>query len=122
MKTQKIIIFIILGLASLLIGTGVGYMIMQSDSSLYSFYYIQTGSDDARTFIAENSPTGYGDEDGAWALLQLSPSYSFGLRFNNVTIPHNAKIQEAYVRLFSVGTPRSSSPNCMIYGDRTNNS
>ena len=73
--------------------------------------------DDARTFIADNSKEGYGNEDGINNLLQLSPSYSFGLRFTNVTVPKNAKILDAYVEVYSIGTPGHTNPNCNIYCD-----
>ena len=89
------------------------------DNSIISTYFVSNPDDDSRTFIAENTDLGYGNEDGEWALLQLSPSYSFGVRFINISIPKNALIKDAYIELFSVGTPWASSPNCIIYCDKT---
>jgi len=105
----------------LLIGSVTVAILLQSDNSRYSVFFVNADDDDSRTFIAENSDLGYGDEDGEWALLQLSPSYSFGVRFTNVTIPKHAKITKAHIELFSVGTPWASHPNCLIYGDNSDN-
>ena len=77
--------------------------------------------DDGRTFTTLYNEKGYGNENDAWALLQLSPSYSFGVRFINVSIPQGAKIKKAYVELYSIGTPGHRHPNCKIYCDDTDN-
>ena len=76
---------------------------------------------DGRTFTTLYNEKGYGNENDAWALLQLSPSYSFGVRFINVSIPQGAKIKKAYVELYSIGTPGHRHPNCKIYCDDTDN-
>lgn len=81
-------------------------------------FEVKSPYDDARTFI---TGLGFGNEDGEWALLQLSPSYSFGVRFANVTLPKDVKLKDAYIELYSVGTPGHSHPNCKIYGDITRN-
>ncbi|HEC82155.1 MAG TPA: hypothetical protein ENI42_07035 [Thermoplasmatales archaeon] len=82
---------------------------------------VSSPHDDARTFITTVGDEGYGDEDGGWAMLQLAPSYSFGVRFVNVTVPHGAKVKDAYVELYSVGTPGHDHPNCRIYCDASDN-
>lgn len=83
-------------------------------------YVVNSEHDDARTFTT-NSDTGYGNEDGKWAILQLSPSYSFGVRFTNVTIPRYALIKTAYIELYSIGTPNHRHPVCRIYCDDVDN-
>ncbi len=75
--------------------------------------------DDGRTFVTGLGGFGYENEIDAWAALQLSPSYSFGVRFRNVTIPKGAEIKSAYVELHSMGTPGLHSANCIIYLDDT---
>ena len=40
----------------------------------------------------------------------------FGVRFTNVNIPHGVKIKEAYVELFSIGTPGHDHPNPSGHG------
>ena len=82
---------------------------------------VSAPDDDARTFITSIGENGYGNEDGGWATLQLSPSYSFGVRFTNITIPQGAKIKKAYVELYSIGTPGHCHPNCRIYCDASDN-
>jgi len=82
---------------------------------------VSSPEDDARTFTTDNNELGFGNEDGGWAMLQLAPSYSFGVRFVNVTLPDNAKIKDAYVELYSVGTPGIDHPNCRIYCDASAN-
>ena len=84
-------------------------------------YEVNDENDDGRTFTVENTDVGYGDEYAAWALLQLSNSYSFGVKFDNVSIPQGATILEAYVELYSIGTPGHSNPNCKIYCDTSYN-
>jgi len=74
-------------------------------------------NDDGRSFTADGSEKGYEDEIAAWALLQLAPSYSFGVRFVDVEIPKNATILEAYIELYSVSTPGNNLMNCKIYCD-----
>lgn len=86
-----------------------------------NLFYVDNGTDDARTFSVDLSDEGFGNEDGYYENLQLSPSYSFGLRFNNISIPKNAIIIDAYVGVYSVGTPGHRSPNCKIYADNVSN-
>ena len=80
-------------------------------------YEIDDENDDGRSFTVELGDIGYGNEYSSWALLQLSPSYSFGLKFDNISIEKNSTILNAYVELFSVGTPEHRTPNCKIYCD-----
>jgi hypothetical protein len=54
-------------------------------------------------------------------MLQLSPSYSFGIRFNNISITNDTKILDAYIELYSIGTPGHNNPNCKIYCDAVDN-
>jgi len=79
--------------------------------------------DNARTFAVYDNGNliGSGNENGSWALLQLSPSYSFGVKFNNIDIKQGAEIKTAYILLYSVGTPMNRYPNCKIYCDNTDN-
>jgi hypothetical protein len=84
-------------------------------------YVVGNEHDDARTFTVENSETGYENEDGKWAILQLSPSYSFGVRFTNVSIPRYATIKKAYIELYSIGTTAHRHPVCRIYCDDVDN-
>ena len=88
-----------------------------SDNSFSDIYMVSDDHDDGRTFTVEGSEKGYDNEDGDWAFLQLSPSYSFGVRFTNVSIPRGSKIKEAYLELYSIGTPGHQHPNCRIYCD-----
>lgn len=118
-KRAKIILSVVL--VTLLIATVFSIMINSRENYEVFTAEVISEYDDGRTFIAENSEKGYGDEYEAWAFLQLSPSYSFGIRFINVTIPQGAKIKKAYVKLFSVGTPGHNFPNCKIYCDDTDN-
>ena len=119
-KDKKWTIFAIIALL-LIFSTTVILSFTPSNNATFATFQVSSEDDDARTFIAENSEEGYGDEDGGWALLQLSPSYSFGVRFTDVNISNNAKITEAYMGLYSVGTPGHRSPNCRIYCDDTDN-
>ena len=80
-------------------------------------FVVKADDDDGRTFTVENNEKGYENENGGWAILQLSKSYSFGVRFTNVIIPQGAKIKKAYVELYSIGTPGHQHPNCRIYCD-----
>ena len=106
--------FLLIGIAIfLLIGC-----IQKNDFNTYEGTVIDD-HDDARTFTVEFNEAGYGDEDGSWATLQLSPSYSFGVRFVDVDIPKDAIIRNATVSLYSTGTPGHSHPNCLIYCDNT---
>ena len=73
------------------------------------------------TFTVENSDVGYGNENGSRVLLQLSPSYNFGLKFDGITINQGATIKDAYIELYSIGTPINRYPNCKIYCDDTDN-
>jgi len=93
---------------------------IQNQNSIFtSESTVSDDHDDARTFTVELNDQGYGDEDGYWATLQLSPSYSFGVRFIDVDVPKGAIIQNATVSLYSSGTPGHSHPNCIIYCDNT---
>jgi len=76
-------------------------------------------NDDGRTFEVPSLPEGFGDEYTEWATLQVNPTYSFGLRFTNITIPRGSKIIEAYVKLFSIGSKGHCHVNCTIYCDNT---
>ena len=87
-----------------------------------SIFEVENPNDDARSFTVMFNVDESKTENGAWAILQLSPSYSFGVRFNNVTIPQNATINNVYVELYSIGTPGHLHPNCKIYCDDVNNS
>jgi len=121
-KTQNIAIIL---LSVITIIAGATLIALQNDdlnenkeNSNESIFEVIDPHDDARTFIAENSELGYGNEDGDWAYLQLSKSYSFGTRFQNVTIPKDAEIVDAYVALYCMGTPPYHlHPNCFVYCD-----
>ena len=122
-KIQKILM-ISIGIIIVLII--LGFFLTEPDKKpvdelTYDTYYVDNAHDDARTFAVDLSEVGYGNEDGAWATLQLSPSYSFGVKFNNITIPKNAIIDEAFVELYSIGTPNHTNPNCKIYCDNVDN-
>ena len=80
-------------------------------------YEVNDRNDNGRTFTVENNEIGYGNENGSWALLQLSPSYSFGIKFDEINIPQGSIIKTAYIELFSIGTPGHLYPNCKIYCD-----
>jgi len=85
-------------------------------------FEVSDGADDARTFTIINNPRGYQNEDGKNIPLQLSPSYSFGVRFTNVTLPENETIQDAYIELYSICSTYTKYPNCYIYADTNKNS
>jgi hypothetical protein len=119
----------IIALIIIIIIAGATLIAFQNDDSSNnkeenneSIFEVIDPHDDARTFTAENSEVGYGNEDGDWAYLQLAPSYSFGTRFQNVTIPKDAVIIDAYVALYCMGTPDHLHPNCFIYCDNVSNS
>lgn len=120
-NTRKNVIII----ASILIIGAVILLVLSQINLLGNFhsaiYVVNDEHDDGRTFTVEHSEKGYGNEDGKWATLQLSSSYSFGVRFTNVAIPNDAKIKAAYVELYSVGTPGHRYPNCRIYCDDVDN-
>ena len=90
----------------------------KAESFDIDMFEVDNGNDNGRSFTVEESDIGYGNELGAWALLQLSPSYSFGVKFNNITIPKNATIKNVYIELYSIGTPKHDRPNCRIYCDK----
>ena len=120
-KTQNIAI---LTLIIIVITAGATLIALQNDEintnkekNNKTLFEVVDPHDDARTFTAENSELGYGTEDGDWAYLQLSPSYSFGTRFQNVNIPKDSEIIDAYVALYCMGTPDHLHPNCYIYCD-----
>lgn len=80
-------------------------------------YTIASEEDDGRTFETIGD-VGFDNEPDAWANLEVNPSYSFGLRFTNISIPKNACIKEARIKLFSIGIPdRHDVVNCTIYAD-----
>jgi len=118
----KIIILVIFAIISIV----VIFSLLPSDSDnevdpeldLHVFEVLNE-NDDARTFFVDNTDVGYGNEDGVWATNQLSPSYSFGLRFENLSVPINATITTAYIRLYSISTPGLNNSNCNIYCDNT---
>lgn len=120
MKKNSLIIAIVLCIV--IVGASVVYIINQPDSGIHhDVYVVGSEHDDARTFTAQNSETGYGNEDGQWATLQLSTSYSFGVRFTNVSIPKYAVIKTAYIEIYSIGTPNHRHPVCRIYCDDVDN-
>jgi len=92
----------------------------EQNDFIVNYFEVADENDDSRTFTVELSPKGYENENGNWP-LQLSPSYSFGVRFTNVSIPKDAKILQAYVEVYSIGTPGHSHPNCKIYCDNSDN-
>jgi hypothetical protein len=86
-------------------------------------YEVNDEFDNARTFSVykDGNLVGFGNENGSWALLQLAPSYSFGLKFDNIEISQGTEIKSAYIALYSIGTPINRYPNCKIYCDDTDN-
>ncbi len=118
-KNFLIAIVVIIAIASV----SVIYATTQNSNSdiHHAEYVVNSAHDDARTFAAQNSETGYGNEDGQWANLQLSPSYSFGVRFTNISIPRYALIKTAYIELYSIGTTNHRHPVCRIYCDDVDN-
>jgi len=88
-----------------------------ADNTQSEIFEVNDDYDDGRTFTVENNELGYENENGGWAKNQLAKSYSFGVRFTNVSIPHGVKIKNAYVEVYSIGTPGHSTPNCKIYCD-----
>lgn len=113
MKKFNYIIILIFSISIL-----ISAYVLTRPTYVHLVFEVKAADDDARTFI---TGLGSGNEDGKWAVLQLSPSYSFGLRFTNVTIPKNIKIKDVYIELYSIGTPGHSHPNCRIYGDLSEN-
>lgn len=119
-KNKKFIILIVFFIA--IISVVIIYVTgpMADAGVHHDVYVVSNEHDDSRTFTT-NSDTGYGDEDGKWAILQLSPSYSFGVRFTNLSIPRYATIKKAYIELYSIGTPMHRHPVCRIYCDDVDN-
>jgi len=121
-KKEKIAILII---GIILIGA-VSYIIINpaSDDKKINInlemFEVSHKNDDARTFTVELNEQGYQNEDGdEWNTYnQINPTYSFGIRLINVTIPKNATILDCYAELYSIGTPGHSHPNCKIYFDK----
>ena len=118
-KILTIIIPIIAFILFFIFFLGPSDIVNEYNSGIFE---VENPNDDARSFTVISSVYESQTEDGAWATLQLSPSYSFGVRFNNFTIPKNATIKNAYVELYSIGTPGHSHPNCKIYCDDVDNS
>ncbi len=87
----------------------------------HNVFFVDDEFDDARTFKIVQANIMSETEHGKWATLQLSPTYSFGVKFNNITIPKNAEIIDVYIELFSTGTPGLDHPNCNIYCDYVDN-
>lgn len=96
--------------------------------SIYLYFYrgttptlirnVMSEQDDGRTFEVPGSPDGFGNEPDDIDNLEINPTYSFGVRFTNITIPKGAIISNAYVKLFSIGlSNRNDHVNCTIYGD-----
>jgi len=111
-------------IASILIIAISAYFIVSTENTSnlnHDIYIVEDEHDDARTFTVMLNELMSETEDGDWATLQLSPSYSFGVRFNNISIPDNATLKDAYVELFSIGTPGHTHPNCIIYCDNVDN-
>ena len=110
-------------LAAIIIIFGILWIVFYvgSLSDKYTVFEVDDEHDDARTFTVELNDQGYENEDGAWAFLQLSPSYNFGVRFNNISIPQGAKIKDAFVQLYAIGGPGLNYPNCNIYCDNADN-
>jgi hypothetical protein len=107
-------------LTSFLIGVATTYIMINVEEINkwnHDVFIVDDEHDDSRTFTVMLNELMSENEDGGWATLQLSPSYSFGVRFNNVSIPKNATIKDAYVELYSIGTPGHLHPNCVIYCD-----
>ena len=113
-KSKKLIT--ILAVFIIIAAVFIYYILSAENHSIY--VSVNDPSDDSRTFI---SGQGAENEDGKWATLQLAPTYSFGVRFSNLSIPKNAKIVKAYIEVYSIGTPGHQSPNCKIYCDDTAN-
>lgn len=115
MKKNMIIIYgvIVIVIVILLVISQINI----SDGPNSEVFFVNDDYDDGRSFTVENNEEGYENENGGWALLQLSKSYSFGVRFTNVVIPQGAKIKKAYVELYSIGTPGHNHTNCKIYCD-----
>ena len=121
-KQKKLIIILatVIIIIALFVFTPLGNIISGIFGENPNIYVsIDNPNDDSRTFTSGDEFGG--DENGKWATLQLSTTYSFGLRFNNISIPKNAEIVKAYIELYSIGTPGHQSPNCKIYCDDTDN-
>ncbi len=119
-KKERFLLYALIGITALSVVVIIMFFPSPVEEKHYvTIFEINTADDDARTFIS--SETGFGNEDGRWATLQLSPSYSFGLRFNNISLPENITIIDAYIQLYSIGTPGNLYPNCRIYCDNTTN-
>ena len=90
-KNQIIPIIILL----ILIGAVLSIYLSSEEkvnSNPYVMFEVSNEFDDSRTFTVMLNEKGYENENGDWATLQLSPSYSFGVRFTNVSIPKNARL------------------------------
>ena len=119
----------IIALSAILIVSGASYLLFNTDMDSdnedagvsSNIFEVSDEHDDARTFTVEMNDLDYGNEDGEWAGLQLAPSYSFGVRFTDINIPNNAKIIDAYIELYSTGSPGLRHPNCKIYCDDVDN-
>jgi hypothetical protein len=122
-ERKKNIILLLIVICIAIISATIFFIMgpMANANVYHQEYVVNNEHDDARTFTAQNSPTGYGNEDGKWTNLQLSPSYSFGVRFTNVSIPRYATIKNAYIQLYSIGTTAHRHPMCRIYCDDVGN-
>ena len=121
---EKKSIFALVALIVIVILVGTLYFYVQPEPvelPNHDIYEVDDEFDDTRTFTVILNDLQSETEHGDWALLQLSPSYSFGVRFNNITIANNSEILDAYVELYSVGTPGHDHPNCIIYCDNVDN-
>jgi hypothetical protein len=117
-KIKYLLLFTLILIVSIVLFTS-----FYSNNPNYNLLKVKVSNenDDGRTFETI-SEVGFGDEIGAWANLQINPSYSFGVKFDNITIPKGSKIGESYVKLYSIGLPGSHEHvNCIIYGDDVDN-
>ncbi len=105
-------------LVGIVLGCIVVYLLppLLADPIVIQRYAVDEENDDGRSFTVEYNEKGYGTEYD-WGLLQLAPSYSFGVKFDNISIPEGMVLSDAYVELYSVGTPGHRHPNCRIYCD-----
>ena len=84
---------------------------------------VMSEQDDGRTFEVPSSPDGFGNEPEGWANLEINPTYSFGVRFTNISLPRGSRVIDAYVKLFSIGLPnRNDHVSCTIYADNVDTS
>jgi len=118
-KANKVAILIFVMIVAVVILAYIFVYSEETENINHDIFTVNDEFDDARAFIVTLNDIFSETEHGA--TLELNPTYSFGVRFTNVSIPSNATLVDSYVEIFSTSTPGIDRPNCKIYCDNVDN-